>query len=76
MHGVVISEKWDKRGAKYSAAGVPFPYDSKVTYERARRQPLGPDFNTASAHRCEPPRLVQLIASRLCLQPIPVQAGA
>lgn len=48
---VVLSEKWDKKAAKYRTSAVPYPYDSKETYERARRQPLGPEFNTDEAFR-------------------------
>jgi U3 small nucleolar RNA-associated protein 14 len=48
---VVISEKWDKKNAKYRTPEVPFPFNSKETYERAMRQPLGKDFNTSAAFR-------------------------
>lgn len=48
---VVVSEKWDKRNAKYRTPTVPFPFDSKDTYERTMRQPLGRDFNTDEAFR-------------------------
>lgn len=48
---VVISEKWDKKNSKYRTPSVPYPYDSKQTYERAMRQPLGRDFNTESSFR-------------------------
>ena len=41
MRNVVISEKWDKKAAKYSAGSLPFPYDSKEVYESSIRQPLG-----------------------------------
>ena len=48
---VVISEKWDKKNAKYRTPEVPFPFDSKETYERAMRQPLGKEFNTDASFR-------------------------
>ena len=48
---VVISEKWDKKNSKYRTPTVPFPFDSKETYERTMRQPLGKDFNTNAAFR-------------------------
>ena len=51
LQGVIISEKWDRRNAKYRTPTVPFPYDSKETYERTMRQPLGRDFNTDAAFR-------------------------
>eukprot|EP00890_Picochlorum_soloecismus_P006277 jgi/Picsp_1/6650/NSC_03993-R1_protein len=48
---VVISEKWDTRSAKYKTPSIPYPYDSKETYERAMRQPLGRDFNTVESFK-------------------------
>ncbi|KAI3427018.1 hypothetical protein D9Q98_006960 [Chlorella vulgaris] len=48
---VVISEKWDKKSSKYKTPAVPFPYDSKETYERAMRQPLGREYNTDASFR-------------------------
>lgn len=48
---VVISEKWDTRSAKYKTPSVPYPFDSKETYERAMRQPLGRDFNTVESFK-------------------------
>ncbi len=41
MKNVVISEKWDKKAAKFTAGSLPFPYDSKEVYESSIRQPLG-----------------------------------
>lgn len=51
MKGVIMTEKWDKKASKYGTASLPFPYDSRDTYERQMRQPLGPDFNTSASHR-------------------------
>lgn len=48
---VVISEKWDKKSSKYKTPSVPFPFDSKETYERAMRQPLGREYNTDVSFR-------------------------
>ncbi|GFH31683.1 uncharacterized protein HaLaN_30772 [Haematococcus lacustris] len=49
---VVLSEKWDKKAmTKYSTQSVPFPFDSKDTYERSMRQPLGRQYNADSAFR-------------------------
>ncbi|PRW50835.1 U3 small nucleolar RNA-associated 14-like protein A [Chlorella sorokiniana] len=48
---VVISEKWDKKSSKYKTPSVPFPFDSKDTYERAMRQPLGREYNTDVSFR-------------------------
>ena len=52
MEFVVISEKWDaKNASKYKTQAVPFPFNSKETYERSMRQPLGKDFNTVDSFR-------------------------
>ncbi|KAK9806336.1 hypothetical protein WJX72_010623 [[Myrmecia] bisecta] len=51
LKAVMISERWDKKASKYSTASVPFPFDSRETYERSIRQPMGRDFNTDSAFR-------------------------
>ena len=48
---MVISEKWDKKNARYRTPTVPYPYNSRETYERAMRQPLGKDFNTDASFR-------------------------
>jgi U3 small nucleolar RNA-associated protein 14 len=51
MEYVVISEKWDSKNAKYKTQSVPYPFNSKETYERSLRQPLGKEFNTVDAFR-------------------------
>ena len=51
LKAVVISEAWDKKASKYNAPSVPFPYDSKSTYERSMRTPMGREFNTTATHR-------------------------
>ena len=51
MDYVVISEKWDVKSSKYKTQKVPYPYDSKETYERSMRQPLGKEFNTVESFR-------------------------
>ncbi|KAF9265920.1 Utp14-domain-containing protein [Marasmius fiardii PR-910] len=43
---VIISEKRDKKAAKYLVSDLPYPYTSKVQYERRMEQPLGPEWNT------------------------------
>eukprot|EP00887_Chlorella_sp_A99_P001155 scaffold14.g1155.t1 len=48
---VVISEKWDKKSSKFKTPAVPYPFDSRETYERAMRQPLGREYNTDAAFR-------------------------
>jgi len=52
MEFVVISEKWDSKNAsKYKTQSVPYPFNSKDTYERSMRQPIGKDFNTVDSFR-------------------------
>jgi U3 small nucleolar RNA-associated protein 14 len=51
MKHVVISEKWDKKAAKYHASALPFPFKDKGVYESAMRQPLGRQFNPDAAFR-------------------------
>ena len=51
MEYVVISEKWDTKNAKYKTQSVPYPFNSKETYERSLRQPLGKEFNTVDSFR-------------------------
>ena len=54
LAAVVISERYDKKAAKYATPQVPFPFDSRDTYERSIRQPLGRDFNTDASFRQTP----------------------
>ena len=51
LKAVVISEAWDKKSSKYNSPSVPFPFDSKVTYEQSMRTPMGREYNTTAAHR-------------------------
>ncbi|CAM6099546.1 unnamed protein product [Calypogeia fissa] len=51
MKHVIISEKLDKKAAKYTAPSVPFPFSSREVFERSIRQPIGRDFNTDKAFR-------------------------
>ncbi|KAI8471775.1 MAG: Utp14 protein-domain-containing protein [Monoraphidium minutum] len=48
---VVISEKWDKKAAKYGTSALPFPYKSADAYEASIRQPLGRDVNPDATFR-------------------------
>jgi len=43
---VIISEKKDKKAAKYLVKDLPYPYTSKAQFERRMEQPLGPEWNT------------------------------
>ena len=48
---VVISERYDKKSAKYGVGEVPFPFTRAEDYERSIRTPLGGDYNSDKAHR-------------------------
>ncbi|KAJ3833190.1 Utp14-domain-containing protein [Lentinula raphanica] len=43
---VIISEKRDKKAAKYQVSDLPYPYTSKAQFDRRMQQPLGPEWNT------------------------------
>ncbi|KAI0368900.1 Utp14-domain-containing protein [Pilatotrama ljubarskyi] len=43
---VIISEKRDKKAAKYQVKDLPFPYTSKAQFERSMEMPLGTEWNT------------------------------
>ena len=51
LKAVVISEAWDKKSSKYNSPSVPFPFDSKTTYEHSMRTPMGQEYNTTATHR-------------------------
>ncbi|KAF5352803.1 hypothetical protein D9756_006229 [Leucocoprinus leucothites] len=43
---VIISEKRDKKAAKYLVKDLPYPYTSRAQFEQAMEQPLGKEWNT------------------------------
>ncbi|KAI0334039.1 Utp14-domain-containing protein [Cubamyces sp. BRFM 1775] len=43
---VIISEKRDKKAAKYQVKDLPYPYTSKAQFERSMEVPLGTEWNT------------------------------
>jgi U3 small nucleolar RNA-associated protein 14 len=43
---VIISEKRDKKAAKYLVKDLPYPYTSKAQFERSMETPLGTEWNT------------------------------
>jgi hypothetical protein len=43
---VIISEKRDKKAAKYLVKDLPYPYTSKEQFERSLSTPLGTEWNT------------------------------
>jgi U3 small nucleolar RNA-associated protein 14 len=43
---VIVSEKRDKKAAKYMVKDLPYPYTSKAQFERSIDTPLGTEWNT------------------------------
>lgn len=43
---VIISEKRDKKAAKYLVKDLPYPYTSKAQFERSMDTPIGTEWNT------------------------------
>lgn len=48
---VILSERRDRKAAKYLIKDLPFPYTSASQHEMALRQPLGPEWSTALQQR-------------------------
>ncbi|KAH9049529.1 Utp14-domain-containing protein [Lactarius hengduanensis] len=46
---VIISEKRDKKAAKYLVQDLPYPYTGKAQFERSLENPLGKEWNTRTA---------------------------
>ncbi|KAH9082258.1 Utp14-domain-containing protein [Lactarius deliciosus] len=46
---VIISEKRDKKAAKYLVQDLPYPYTGKTQFERSLENPLGKEWNTRTA---------------------------
>ncbi|KAF8640434.1 hypothetical protein AX17_000099 [Amanita inopinata Kibby_2008] len=56
---VIISERRDKKAAKYMVKDLPFPYTSKAQFERSMERPLGTEWNTrVGFQRATLPRVV------------------
>jgi U3 small nucleolar RNA-associated protein 14 len=43
---VIISEKRDKKAAKYMIKDLPYPYTSTAQFERSMDMPIGTEWNT------------------------------
>ncbi|KAF8645236.1 hypothetical protein AX16_008063 [Volvariella volvacea WC 439] len=43
---IIISEKRDKKAAKYLVKDLPYPYTSQAQFERSMERPLGVEWNT------------------------------
>ncbi|KIJ35494.1 hypothetical protein M422DRAFT_262278, partial [Sphaerobolus stellatus SS14] len=57
---VIISEKKDKKAAKYLVKDLPYPYTSKAQFERSMEVPIGTEWNTrVGFQRATLPRVVK-----------------
>ncbi|KAH7334553.1 Utp14 protein-domain-containing protein [Rhizoctonia solani] len=57
---IIISEKKDKKAAKYLVKDLPYPYTSKEQFARSMATPIGTEWNTRVAHqRAVLPRVVK-----------------
>lgn len=64
---VIISEKVDKKAAKYMVKDLPYPYTSKAQYERSLQMPIGTEWNTRLGfQRGTLPRVVKKVRSSVC----------
>ena len=48
---VIISERANKKSAKYAVSSVPYPFTSREQYERSLQNPLGSEWNTVTVMR-------------------------
>lgn len=59
---VIISEKRDKKAAKYMIKDLPYPYTSKAQHERSLQTPIGTEWNTRLGfQRGTLPRIVKKV---------------
>jgi hypothetical protein len=59
---VIISEKKDKKAAKYLVKDLPHPYTSREQFARSMATPIGTEWNTRVAHqRATLPRVVKKV---------------
>ncbi|KAH8991945.1 Utp14-domain-containing protein [Lactarius akahatsu] len=61
---VIISEKRDKKAAKYLVQDLPYPYTGKAQFERSLENPLGKEWNTRTAtQRATLPKITKKIGT-------------
>ncbi|GAA6028278.1 hypothetical protein JCM8097_006953 [Rhodosporidiobolus ruineniae] len=51
LNHVIISEKKDRKAAKYMLKDLPFPYTSAAQHEHKLRTPMGPEWSTSTVLR-------------------------
>ena len=63
---VIISEKRDKKAAKYLTKDLPYPYTSKAQFERTIEMPIGREWNTRVAtQRATLPKVTKKVRNEL-----------
>jgi U3 small nucleolar RNA-associated protein 14 len=63
---VIISEKRDKKAAKYLTKDLPHPYTSKAQFERTLETPIGREWNTRIAsQRATLPKVTKKVRNEL-----------
>lgn len=50
LRHVIVSEKRDKKAARFTVAAVPFPFKTREQFERSMRNPVGLEWNTVDSH--------------------------
>ncbi|KAG8767247.1 hypothetical protein FRC12_006374 [Ceratobasidium sp. 428] len=61
---VIISEKKDKKAAKYLVKDLPYPYTSRDQFARSMATPIGTEWNTRVAHqRATLPKVVKKLGT-------------
>lgn len=65
---IIISEKRDKKAAKYLVKDLPYPYTSQAQFERSMERPLGTEWNTrVGFQRGTLPKVVKKVTGGLIL---------
>ena len=60
---VIISEKKDKKAAKYLTQDLPYPYTSKAQFEKSMEVPIGTEWNTRLGFQRQTlPRVVKKVS--------------
>lgn len=56
---IIVSEKRDKKAARYQLKDLPYPYTSRAQYERSMEVPMGVEWNSRKGvQRSTMPRVV------------------
>lgn len=72
---VVISEKTDKKAAKYHTSTVPFPMKTKEVFEQSLRMPIGREYNGEKVFR-DMIRPAELKSAGVIIDPIKLNKSA